>query len=257
MDDFDLTGRRALITGGGAGLGRQMTEALAEAGAEVVICGRRVEPLEEAVATLGAAGLPVSAIPADVTKTADLERLRDGAGQVDILVNNAGYSLRDPWETVGLDAWRQVMAINVEAPLRLAQLFVPAMVERGWGRVVNVASMYGSVTGDPSLYGQLGFHAASYVTAKHAVIGLTRYLATMVGPHGVTVNALSPGSFPDTPSNAAAGANDLSEGFAERTPVKRVGNDRDLRAAIVFLASPGSAFYMGQDLIVDGGWTIW
>jgi NAD(P)-dependent dehydrogenase (short-subunit alcohol dehydrogenase family) len=252
-----LHGRRALVTGGGSGLGRQMAEALAEAGAEVVICGRRSAPLEETVGRLVAAGGSCRAITADVTVEDDVRRLREEAGDVDILVNNAGYSLRKEWQEVSLPEWREVMAVNVEAPLRLSQEFVPGMLERGWGRVINVASMYAQITGDPSLYGDLGFEAASYVAAKHALLGLTRYLATMVGSRGVTVNALSPGAFPDTPGNASVGADALSQGFAERTPVKRVGNDTDLRTAVVFLAAPGSAFYTGQDLIVDGGWTIW
>lgn len=254
---LSLAGKRALVTGGGAGLGRQMTEALAEAGADVVICGRRAEPLQEAAAALADRGFAVSAAPADVTVQTDLERLRDEAGSVDILVNNAGYSIRRPWQHVALEEWREVMAINVEAPLRLAQIFVPGMLRCGWGRVINVASMYGVVAGDPALYGDVGVDAASYFASKHALIGLTKHLAVMVGGTGVTVNALSPGAFPDTPANAANATDDMTRAFAARTPVKRVGTDDDLRAAVVYLASPGSSFYTGQNLIVDGGWTIW
>ncbi|MEN3284573.1 MAG: hypothetical protein V7607_5713 [Solirubrobacteraceae bacterium] len=254
---LDLTGKRALVTGGGAGLGRQMAEALAEAGASVVVCGRRAERLEDMTRTLTERGCAVRAIPADVTVEADLERLHAETGEIDILVNNAGYSIRTPWQDVPLEEWREVMAINVEAPLRLCQLFVPAMMDRGWGRVINVASMYGVVAGDPALYGELGLDIASYFASKHALIGLTRYLAAMIGETGVTVNALSPGAFPDTPANASKSVQDMLGPFAARTPVKRVGGDEDLRAAVVYLASPGSAFYTGQNMIVDGGWTIW
>jgi gluconate 5-dehydrogenase len=254
---LDLSGKRALVTGGGAGLGRQMAEALAEAGAAVVICGRQPGPLEATAAELAGHGLPVEAVPADVTLEADLQRLRGIAGDVDILVNNAGYSRRTPWQEVPLDEWREVMAINVEAPLRLSQLFVPGMIDRGWGRVINVASVYGVVAGDPALYGDLGLDIASYFTSKHALVGLTRHLAAMIGGTGVTVNALSPGMFPATPANASHRTDEGLRAIAERTPVKRVGTDDDLRAAVVYLASPGSSFYTGQNLVVDGGWTIW
>lgn len=256
---LSLEGKRALVTGGGQGIGRQITEALAEAGAAVVICGRQRKPLEEAAKALSERGLAVVAAPANVTDEADLRRLHVEAGTVDILVNNAGYAIASAWQTVSLEEWREVMAINVEAPLRLAQLFVPGMIERGWGRVINVASVYGVVAADPSLYADLP-DAASYITSKHAVIGLTKHLAVMVGGTGVTVNALSPGMFPLARANAAAGAEATAariQALADRTPLHRIGGDEDLRAAAVYLASPGSSFYTGQNLVVDGGWTIW
>jgi NAD(P)-dependent dehydrogenase (short-subunit alcohol dehydrogenase family) len=253
-----LDGRRALVTGGGDGLGRQLAEALASAGATVVVCGRRANLLDETVEALRADGLHAEAVVADVTVDDDLQRLVAAAGPIDILVNNAGASIRSPWQTVGLDEWRAVMALNLEAPLRLSQLLVPAMVDRGWGRVVNVASMYGVVAGDPSVYGEHGCDAASYFASKHALLGLTKHLAVMVGGTGVTVNALSPGAFPDTPANRSVAADGESmERFARRAPVGRIGSDTDLRAAVVYLAAPGSSFTTGQNLIVDGGWTIW
>jgi NAD(P)-dependent dehydrogenase (short-subunit alcohol dehydrogenase family) len=254
---LSLAGKRALVTGGGAGLGRQMAEALAEAGASLVICGRTRAPLEETAESLAARGRHADPVVADITAEADLARLHEAAGDVDILVNNAGYSLRTPWQDVPLDEWREVMAINVEAPLRLTQLFVPGMMERGWGRVINVSSVYGVVAGDPALYGDLGLDIASYFASKHALIGLTRHLAAMIGGSGVTVNALSPGMFPATPANAKHSTGEGLQRIADRTPVHRVGGDDDLRAAVVYLASPGASFYTGQNLIVDGGWTIW
>ena len=253
---LDLHGKRALVTGGGAGLGRQLTQALAEAGASIVICGRRREPLDSTAKSMRERGYVVSTIEADVTSEGDLERLRKGCGPIDILVNNAGYAIRCPWQDVSLTQWREVMSVNVEAPFRMAQIFVPAMVERGWGRVINVSSIYGVVAGDPSLYGDWGVDMASYFASKHALIGLTKHLAVMVGGTGVTVNALCPGPFPNTEANAVD-AEPLLRGLIARTPVKRLGNDYDLRAAVVYLASPGSSYYSGQNLIVDGGWTAW
>jgi NAD(P)-dependent dehydrogenase (short-subunit alcohol dehydrogenase family) len=253
---LDLSGKHALVTGGGTGLGRQMAEALAEAGARVTICGRRQEPLRTVAASSVAAGRDMRWAVADITSDSDRRRLFAEVNGVDILVNNAALGERKPWLEVTLDEWRAIMTLNLEAPFVLSQLFVPPMVQRKWGRVINISSIYGIIVGDPSLYGEWGNDLASYVASKNGLIGLTKHLAVMLGDSGVTVNALCPGMFPNTEQNASkAGA--LAAGLAARTPVKRVGNETDLRAAIVYLASPGSAFYTGQSLIVDGGWTIW
>jgi NAD(P)-dependent dehydrogenase (short-subunit alcohol dehydrogenase family) len=253
---LDLTGKHALVTGGGTGLGKSMAAALAEAGARVTICGRRAERLEAVVTALRADGHDAHAVVADVTVDADRRRLFTAAPDVDILVNNAAFSQRKRWLDVTVDEWRAIMHVNLEAPFALSQLFVPPMIEKKWGRVINVSSIYGLVVGDPALYGDWGIDLASYVASKHGLIGLTKHLAATVGATGVTVNALCPGAFPNTERNAAH-SGDLIAGFAARTPVKRVGAEDDLRAAIVYLASPGSSFYTGQSLVVDGGWTIW
>ena len=253
---LDLSGKHALVTGGGTGLGRQMAEALAEAGARVTVCGRREVPLRSAAASLVAAGRDARWAVADITSDSDRRRLFAEVKGVDILVNNAGLGERKPWLEVTLDEWRAIMTLNLEAPFALSQLFVPPMVKKKWGRVINVSSIYGIIVGDPSLYGEWGNDLASYVASKHGLIGLTKHLAVMLGDTGVTVNALCPGMFPNTEQNASK-SDALAAGLAARTPVKRVGNDTDLRAAIVYLASPGSAFYTGQSLVVDGGWTIW
>lgn len=233
-----------------------MTEALAEAGARVTVCGRRERPLENVCASITAAGGSARYVVADVTDESDRQRLHAEAGEVDILVNNAGLGVRKPWLTVTLEEWREVLTLNLEAPFRLSQIFVPSMVARKWGRLINVSSIYGLIVGDPALYGEWGVDLASYVASKHGLIGLTKHLAATLGSTGVTVNALCPGMFPNTEANAS-NANDLAAGIEMRTPVKRVGNDDDLRAAIVYLASPGASFYTGQCLVVDGGWTIW
>jgi NAD(P)-dependent dehydrogenase (short-subunit alcohol dehydrogenase family) len=253
---LDLSGKHALITGGGAGLGRQMTEALAEAGARVTICGRREEPLKKTTASLIAAGHDARWVLADVTSESDRQKLHAEAGDVDILVNNAARGERKDWLTVSLDEWRAIMTLNLEAPFALSQLFVPAMIKNGWGRVVNIASIYGLAAGDPSLYGKWGVDLASYVASKHGLVGLTKHLAAMVGGTGVTVNALCPGMFPNTEANESH-SSELVPALAARTPVKRVGDDNDLRAAVVYLASPGASFCTGQSLAVDGGWLVW
>jgi NAD(P)-dependent dehydrogenase (short-subunit alcohol dehydrogenase family) len=253
---LDLSGKHALVTGGGTGLGRCMSEALAEAGARLTICGRREQPLQKVCASLTAAGRNARYVVCDVTSESDRQRLRTETGDVDILVNNAALGERKPWLEVTLEEWRAILTLNLEAPFRLSQLFVPAMVAAKWGRLINVSSIYGLIAGDPALYGEWGVDLASYVASKHGLIGLTKHLAVMLGATGVTVNALCPGMFPNTEQNAA-NASGLVAGLEARTPVKRVGNDEDLRAAIVYLASPGASFYTGQSLIVDGGWTSW
>lgn len=253
---LDLSGKHALVTGGGTGLGRQMAEALAEAGARVTICGRREGPLKTTAASSVAAGRDMRWAVADITSVSDRRRLLAEVNDVDILVNNAGLGERKNWLDVTLDEWRAIMTLNLEAPFALSQLFVPPMVQKKWGRVINVSSIFGISIGDPSLYGEWGNDLASYVASKHGLIGLTKHLAVMLGDTGVTVNALCPGMFPNTEQNASKSGS-LAAGLAARTPVKRVGSDTDLRAAVVYLASPGSSFYTGQSLVVDGGWTVW
>ena len=251
-----LLGRRALVTGGGTGIGRAFTEALSEHGAELVICGRRAAPLEAVAAELRSRGRVVTSVPCDVTSEEGRKSLMTAAGEIDILVNNAGYGLQAPWTEVTLSDWRQVMAVNIEAPLRLSQIFVPAMIERHWGRVVNISSVYGMVVGNPYFY-DFDWDAASYVTSKHALIGLSKYLAVRTGGTGVTVNTLSPGMFPYTEANIDFVTPEGIERTSSFTPMKRVGDVKDLRSALLFLVSPESSFVTGQNVVVDGGWTIW
>lgn len=253
-----LLGRRALVTGGGTGIGREFARALALAGAEVVICGRRTEPLQRAAAEIGAPGsASVIAVTADVTSEADAQRLASAVAPVDILVNNAGYSRIGKWTDVSPQAWREVMAVNVDAPFRLSQLLVPGMIGRSWGRVVNVASVYGIVVGNPYMYPQLDWDSPAYVTAKHALIGLSKYLAVRTGGTGVTVNAISPGMFPDTDANRDRSSAESLRRLSEFTPAGRTGEVRELASALLFLVSADSAFVTGQNIVVDGGWTLW
>ncbi len=252
----DLSGRRALVTGGGTGIGQQLARTLALAGADVVICGRRPGPLAEAAAVIEALGGTVSAVEADVTSEDDLRRLA-AIGPVDILVNNAGYGRIGPWTEVTMDGWHDVLAVNLDAPFRLSQLFVPPMVERGWGRVVNIASVYGMVTGNPYMYPQFEWDNCAYVTSKHALLGLSKYLAVRTGGTGVTVNAISPGMFPFTEANRDRSPEESLNRLRQFTPEGRTGEVRELASALLFLVSPGSTFVTGQNIVVDGGWTLW
>jgi len=254
---LSLRGKRALVTGAGSGLGRQMALGLAEAGADLVICGRRREPLDETAALARPLGVEVQVTPADVTREADVQGLAAEAGRVDILVNNAGGGQLKPWLEVTLEDWRRTTALNLDAPFRLCQLFAPQMMERGWGRIINVSSIYGLVGGDRRRYPGIEWDNAPYFAAKHGLEGITHYLATRLAPYGVCVNSLCPGMFPHTENNRPYVTPALEAALMDGTPMQRLGDDEDLKAAVVFLASPGAKFVTGQSLVADGGWTVW
>jgi NAD(P)-dependent dehydrogenase (short-subunit alcohol dehydrogenase family) len=254
---LSLEGLRALVTGAGSGLGRQMALGLAEAGAELVICGRRRPPLEETAELVRVFGRGVQVIAADVTDEDDLRRLKDEAGRVDILVNNAGGGEVKPWTEVTPEDWQRTIAVNLTAPFRLCQLFAPPMMERGWGRIINISSIYGRVGGDRRRYPGIEWDNAPYFAAKHGLEGITHYLATRLAPYGVCVNSLCPGMFPNTENNRPYVTPALEAALIDGTPMQRLGDDEDLKAAVVFLASPGAKFVTGQSLVADGGWTVW
>jgi gluconate 5-dehydrogenase len=233
-----------------------MALGLAEAGADLVICGRRREPLEECAEAARAFGIEVAVIPADVTRDEDIAALCAAAGRVDVLVNNAGVAAEKLWTEVTLDEWRGIMAVNLDAPFRLCQALCPAMMERRWGRVINVASIYATVGPDPARYPGREWDVPSYFASKHGLLGVTRYFATRLAPYGVCVNTLSPGMFPSE-QNTELLSPAIRDMLIDGTPMKRLGDSEDLKAAVVFLASPGAKFMTGQNLIVDGGWTVW
>ena len=260
LDSFDLTGKRALITGAGRGLGRALARGFAQAGADLVICARRVEMVEETAALVRPFGADVTVIQADITDEDDVQRLFAAARRIDILVNNAAQSPWDPWDTVSLDKFRETFRLNLDAPYRLIQLFAPPMVERGWGRIVNIVSVYGSMAPNRKYY-RPDWDVASYFASKHGVHGITRYLAPKFARSGVTINSLSPGGVA-TPDQVADLAEEdrhrILEVFAdEMVPMGRIGDEDDYTGPAVFLASPASQYVTGQNLIVDGGWSVW
>jgi NAD(P)-dependent dehydrogenase (short-subunit alcohol dehydrogenase family) len=260
LASLSLDGRRALVTGAGRGLGRALALGLAEAGAELVLCGRRDPPLQETSALLTAAGrLPATVVQADVANEENVERLVARAGRIDILVNNAAAAQSEAWQDADEENWMAVLKLNLWAPFRLAQAFAPAMVERGWGRIINIGSVYGSMAPRPHLYPP-EWDPSSYFASKHGLHGVTRYLAVRLAPHGVCVNTLSPGGVVTVDQQE-----ELAEPEWERieamnraeVPTQRVGRGEDYTAAAVFLASPGACYVTGHNLIVDGGWSVW
>jgi gluconate 5-dehydrogenase len=247
---FDLSGQTAVVTGGSRGLGLQMAEALAEAGARVVLCARREDELRRAGESLRGRGLDVATLAADLT---DFERLPslvsallDREGRLDILVNNAGMAWAEPAETLSDERWLRVVDLNLNGLFFLTreaarQAFLPA----GRGVVVNIASVGGLQGNAPDM------KTVAYNASKGAVVNLTRALASEWGPRGVRVNAICPGFFR---TRLSAGLLDrIGDAVLAKTPLRRLGDDEDLKGTVVYLASRASRHVTGQCIVVDGG----
>lgn len=258
--------RVAIVTGAGTGIGQAIAVELARAGTRCVIAGRRREPLDDTVALAPKPGRIV-AIAADITDADDRQRLvgetLNTFGRIDILVNNAGISSIAPLLRSDEAAWRQVMATNVDAAFFMAQGALPSMRERQWGRIINIGSVYGVLALNSALYDsfpddpELGpTRQPAYHTSKGAILNLTRDLAVAVAKWRVTVNTVSPGMIITDQSRGL-----LSDGvmrrLCEMTPLGRFGEPEEIAHAVRFLASDQAAFITGQEIRVDGGWTIW
>jgi gluconate 5-dehydrogenase len=247
---FDLGGKVALVTGGSRGLGLQMAEALGEMGARVAITARKQGELDEAVAHLAALGIEAAAFPADLGKAEIVPGLVDAVlarfGTVDVLVNNAGTTWGAPAEDYPAEGWHKVMNLNLHGTFFLTQAVAKrCMIPRRSGKVVIVASVAGLFGNPPEM------QTVAYNTSKGALVNMTRALAAEWGPHGINVNAICPGFFP---SKMAKGLLAQIEGaVVARTPLRRLGNDEDLKGTVVFLASDASRHVTGQYVAVDGG----
>lgn len=260
LKSLSLEGSRALVTGSGSGIGRQIAQGFAEAGAELILVGRRKEALQQTADLLKKySDLTATVIAADITSSAGLEKIGNEAGQVDILCNNAGASDYGPWQSISIEKWRNTFAVNVEAPFRLCQIFAPLMMERKFGRIINIGSVYGIMGGNPALYPGMDWDIAPYFASKHAVHGITHYLAPRLAMFGTTINTLSPGGFAGSEMNekAGAGTEEMLNAFYDAVPMRRLGASDDISAAAVFLAALGSKYMTGQNVIVDGGWSSW
>ncbi len=251
MDRFRLNGKTALVTGGARGLGKTMATALAEAGADIALTGRSLDACQTAANEIAqATGRTVRAFAGDVTIAKDVERLQGEVtaafGDIDILINNAGTNIRGTIDQVSEADWDSVIDTNLKGPFLVTKAFAPGMLKKGWGRVINLASIM-SVIALPA--------RTTYCSSKAGVLGLTRTWGLEWADKGVTCNAICPGPFATDMNRQLLNDPKAYQQFVASIPMGRWGELEELTGAIVFLASEASSFVTGSSLFIDGGWT--
>lgn len=248
---FDLSGRVAIVTGAGGGLGEGICLSLAAAGAAVVCTGRTQETIHAVAGKVTAAGGRAATALVDVSDKASVDamtaRVRRELGGVDILINNAAIYPRREWTEITEAEWDSVLATNLKGYFLCARAAFPSMVERGHGRIVNLTSITFLV----------GFaYLLDYVSSKGGIVGFTRALAREVGPQGVTVNAVSPGAFPTDAEKIHPNPEQYNQWVLDQQSLKRRGTPDDIGNLMVFLASDAASFITGQTIEIDGGWAM-
>jgi NAD(P)-dependent dehydrogenase (short-subunit alcohol dehydrogenase family) len=256
LDHFRLDGRRALVTGGSRGLGLEMARGLCEAGAEVVIVGRDEAHLADAVKQLEAGGGRAVALQADLQNGEEAERMCAAAlakfERIDVVVNNVGgRRINFPTEEMPLDEWRKIVELNLTQAFVCTKLLGAPMLQRRWGRVINVASISGFVAGKP-------MRGRSYETSKAALAMFTKAVAADWAPHGVTVNAIAPGTFlTDANRRWFKERPELQTEIEATVPMGRLGEPQEIAGLAVYLAGDASSYMTGSVIVVDGGRLLW
>jgi NAD(P)-dependent dehydrogenase (short-subunit alcohol dehydrogenase family) len=250
VSNFSLSGKIALVTGATSGIGRHQAVTLARSGAKVVLLGRREAHLQDAVEEIRSEGGEAAALPANLSNLAALSDIAQRAkglfGSVDILFNTAGVNLRQPFDEITLETWQTTIDLNLTVPFFLARELLPEMIEKGWGRIVNIAS----------LQSERAFaNSIPYGASKGGVSQLTRAMAEAWSKHGINCNAIGPGFFPTELTAPVYGNSDLLSKLAGQTAIGRNGELADLEGLSIFLASPASDYITGQVIYLDGGFT--
>jgi len=250
LSAFSLEGRRAVVTGGNSGIGETLALALGRAGAALLLVARRQAELDAAAARLRAEGIAAGTLALDLARTEALPAagaaILEREPAPDILVNAAGVNLRQPFGEVTPEGWNRQQALHLAAPFFLTQALAPGMASRGYGRILNIASLQSY---------RAFANSAPYGAAKGGIVQLTRAIAQAWSGRGVTCNAIGPGFFPTALTQPVFDDPALVQWHASRTAIGRNGEMADLHGAAVFFASPASAYITGQTLMVDGGYT--
>jgi NAD(P)-dependent dehydrogenase (short-subunit alcohol dehydrogenase family) len=256
LDLFRLDGRRALVTGGSRGLGREMALAFAEAGANVIITGRTQGTLDTTLAELRAHGVQANTVCVDMGNPeaceAACKQIVDDMGPIDILVNNVGNREENvPIVDESLETWQRLIDLNLTSCFLATKIVGGAMLGRGAGRIINVASI-------SAMIANRGIAGRHYETAKAAVLHFTRCTAVDWAPHGVAVNAICPGLFmTDANRHWNEVRPDVIETFVRNVPMGRAGQPAEIGPLAVYLASPAASYVTGASFVIDGGYTLW
>lgn len=247
---FDLSGKVALITGATSGIGRRQAQALANAGAAVVLLGRRQELLEQTCTEIQAQGGQAAYLAADLNQREQLAEIAQKSsrafGHIDILINAAGINLRQPVNEITLDSWDLTLNLNLAVPFFLARDLVPAMQQKGWGRIINIASLQSS---------RAFANSIPYGASKGGIAQLTRAMAEAWSAQGINCNAIAPGFFPTELTAPVYEQPELLQKLAAQTAIGRNGELADIDGLTVFLAAPASDYITGQIIHLDGGFT--
>jgi NAD(P)-dependent dehydrogenase (short-subunit alcohol dehydrogenase family) len=251
-DCFNIEEQTAVVTGASAGLGVTFAEALADCGVNLVVAARRYDKLVKAAEEISRKyKVKVIPVKADVSQEDQVVKMVktaiDNFGSLEIIVNNAGIAALSPSVDMSVEEWRKVIDVNLTGVFLCARVAAREMIKKNYGKIVNIASIYGAV-GDI-------FPSAPYYAAKGAVINLTRALAVEWAPNKINVNAIAPGFFPSEMTESVFKDKKAMEHILSRTPLRRTGEPNDLKAALTYLASPASNYVTGQTIFVDGGWT--